>query len=95
MLQDIAKRHTLVLEEPEPKVFFVGFGDSSLNFELRVHCPNVDCFLQVKHELHMEIDDAFREAGIEIAFPQQDIHVRSIEATLPIRKHAGEEDPSR
>ena len=84
VLHQVAKDHPLVLADPGPKVLFLGFGSSSLDFELRVYVPNIDSFLQVKHELHMAIDHAFREADIEIAFPQQDIHVRSIEAALPL-----------
>ncbi len=73
-----------VLDEPEPSAYFIGFGDSSLNFELRVFVPSVETYIRVRHELHMAIDKAFREAGIEIAFPQRDVHVRSIEAPLSL-----------
>jgi potassium efflux system protein len=62
----------------------MGFGDSSLNFELRVFVPSIDYFLKTRHELNKAIDGAFREAGVEIAFPQRDIHVRSIRQALPI-----------
>ena len=86
VLYEVAREHPLVLEEPKPQVLFLEFGDSSLGFELRVFCPSVDSFLDVKHDLHMAVDQAFREAGIEIAFPQQDIHVRSIRAELPITR---------
>ncbi len=87
-LMRVARDNETVLEEPAPNVFFMGFGGSALTFELRVFVPNVESFLKVRHELHMAIDRAFREAGIEIAFPQQDIHVRSIRASLPIVRHA-------
>ena len=78
VLYGVAEQHPLVLQDPSPQVLFVKFGDSSLNFELRVYCPSVDVRLQASHELHLAIDKAFREAGIEIAFPQRDIHVRTI-----------------
>jgi len=76
-LERIAREHPLVLEEPAPQVLFLGFGDNSLNFEVRVFSPNVDSLLKIKHELHLAIDKAFREAGIEISFPQRDLHIRS------------------
>ena len=45
---------------------------------------SISHLLDVRNDLHMAIDDAFRGAGIEIAFPQQDIHIRSIDAAIPI-----------
>jgi small-conductance mechanosensitive channel len=71
---DVAKTSYL----PEPKVLFREFGDSSLNFELRVFLHNVDSRLSVISDLNFAIDKAFREAGIEIPFPQRDLHVRSL-----------------
>lgn len=86
-LERVAKAHPLVMEEPAPQVLFMKFGASSLDFELRVYCPGVEHLLGVRHDLHMAIDQAFREAGIKIAFPQQDIHLRSVEADVPIKMH--------
>lgn len=71
-----ALSHQNVLDDPEPSVRFVSFGESSLDFELRVYIPHPDIFLETKHELHMDIDQRFRDAKIEIAFPQRDIHIR-------------------
>jgi potassium efflux system protein len=78
----LANKH--VLKDPKPKALFLEFGESSLNFELRVFIGHIDYFLQVKDELHFAIDKAFRAADIEIAFPQRDIHMRSIRAGLPV-----------
>jgi small-conductance mechanosensitive channel len=63
---------------PEPVVLFREFGDSSLNFELRVFLNDVESRLQVISDLNFAIDKAFRENDIEIPFPQRDVHVRSI-----------------
>jgi small-conductance mechanosensitive channel len=60
-----------------PVVLFMDFGNSSLNFELRVYIRNIDHRLQVKSDINFAIDTAFREAGIEIPFPQQDLHVKN------------------
>ena len=67
---------------PEPQVLFLSFGESSLDFELRVWVPHAEERLTVKSELHQEIDRRFREAKIEIAFPQQDLHLRSVEESV-------------
>ncbi len=74
----VARNHPNVLDEPAPTVRFMAFGASSLDFELRVFIPHIDFLLDTKHELHMEIDQQFRAADIEIAFPQRDIHIRDI-----------------
>ena len=63
---------------PKPKVLFREFGDSSLNFELRVFLHSVDSRLSVISEINFAIDKAFREEGIEIPFPQRDLHVKSL-----------------
>ncbi len=68
---------------PQPRVLFRAFGDSSLDFELRVFLHQVDSRLSVISELNFAIDKAFREANIEIPFPQRDLHVRSMPASLP------------
>ena len=73
----VANANELVLKTPKPEVFFVGFGDSALDFELRCFSPDVDHRMKIVHRLHLEIDRAFRAAGIEIAFPQRDVHIRS------------------
>jgi potassium efflux system protein len=81
---ECAKEHPLVAEEPAAYVLFSAFGDNSLNFELRAYTADSNRFLTVTHDLHKAIDRKFRAAGIEIAFPQRDIHVRSIKDVLPI-----------
>lgn len=88
LLLKVASGHPKVLRDPQPSAFFLGFGDSSLNFELRVFIDSILHLLDVRNDLHMAIDDAFRGAGIEIAFPQQDIHIRSIDAAIPIENRS-------
>ncbi|MHC4713677.1 MAG: mechanosensitive ion channel domain-containing protein [Planctomycetota bacterium] len=84
LLLKVAEEHPNVLADPPPGALFLGFGDSSLNFELRVFIAGIEHFLQVRHDLHLAIDDAFREAGIVIAFPQQDVHIRSVSRPVPL-----------
>ena len=82
MLQQIAEEHPLILEDPAPIVAFEGFGDSCLDLVLRCFLPNLDNRLKVVTQLHTTIDRKFKEAGIEIAFPQRDVHIRSLPSQL-------------
>ena len=50
----------------------------------RVYIRGINNFLKTKHELNMEIDQAFRRHEIEIAFPQRDLHLRSVDRPIPI-----------
>ncbi len=74
----VASEQPIILKDPKPFVVFSAFGDSTLDFQLRVFIPNIDCLIVVRHDLHMRIIEAFRKANIEIAFPQRDLHIRSI-----------------
>ena len=82
LLLRVARRHPLVLNDPEPIATFDKFADSALNFTLRCFLPNLDDRLAVIHDLHSEIYRELRQAKIEIAFPQQDLHVRTIDVPL-------------
>jgi small-conductance mechanosensitive channel len=75
-LLEIAGRTEKVLAYPHPDVLFSDFGDSALIFVLRVW-TDVNNMLKVGTAIRFEIDRVFREQGIEIAFPQRDIHIRS------------------
>ncbi|WP_048646498.1 mechanosensitive ion channel domain-containing protein [Nitratireductor soli] len=77
ILLEIASEHPLVLKNPEPFVLFAGFGDSSLDFEIRVFLSDILTQLKVQNDIRFAIVDAFAAEGIEIPFPQRDIHVRS------------------
>ena len=85
-----------VLAEPAPSVLFVRFGDSSLDFEVRAFVGELSKRLQTTHELHVGIDAALRAAGIEIPFPQRDLHLRSVDAgaAIGLRRSRGEPAPS-
>lgn len=77
-LLKVAQEAPHVLSTPGPGAFFLGFGDSTLNFELRVFIPHIEHLVTTRHYLHCAIDRHFRAEGIEIAFPQRDLHIRSI-----------------
>ncbi len=82
----VANANENVLRDPAPTVVFQRFGESSLDFELRVFLPAIDRLVPTRHQLHLAIDAAFREAGIEIAFPQRDLHLRSVEGVFTVAK---------
>ena len=79
LLMRAAREHPQVLDDPAPVVTFEAFGNSTLDFVLRCFLPNLENRSRVIHELHMAIDCAFRDNVIEIAFPQQDVHVRTVD----------------
>ncbi|MGB5638612.1 MAG: hypothetical protein WBM63_05795 [Sedimenticolaceae bacterium] len=58
-----------------PGVYFVAFGDNLINFELRFFIQNIDYRISVRSDTLFTLDDAFREAGIEIPFPQRLVHL--------------------
>ncbi len=72
-----ARSVPLVLRDPAPTVFFVGFGESSLDFEVRAFADGMDKRLPLTHQVNIAIARALAEAGIEIPFPQRDLHIRS------------------
>ncbi|MFL1486204.1 mechanosensitive ion channel domain-containing protein [Marinobacter sp. LN3S78] len=77
LLYDAAMKNDRVVDNPAPAVFCVGFGDSSVNFEVRAFVRDLLDIMPLSHELHSAITRSLREAGIEIPFPQRDIHIRT------------------
>ncbi|WP_417377100.1 mechanosensitive ion channel domain-containing protein [Gimesia maris] len=67
--------HPLILEDPPPSITFESFGDSTLNLILRAYLPDLEKRLVVIHQIHTSIHEQYAKAGIEIAFPQRDIHL--------------------
>ncbi len=76
LLLEVASKATEILKTPSPKAVFMGFGEKSLDFELRVFVNSVDAMLPVRHQLNMAIDHTFHAAGVEIAFAQADTYIR-------------------
>jgi small-conductance mechanosensitive channel len=65
----------LVLRQPPPRAFFIGFGDSSINFELRAWTDQFDRWFQIQSELATAVYDAGQVAGISFPFPQREIRL--------------------
>jgi potassium efflux system protein len=68
----------LVLSDPAPSVFIVGFGDNSLLFSIRIFVAEVVNRLPVSHHVLLRLEKALREHKINMPFPQRDIHIRSV-----------------
>ncbi len=79
VLLDVAQQHPQVLSNPAPFVFFEDFASSSLNFILFVYLANVNRSFSVRTDLRIAILKAFRANGIEIPYPQTDVHLRDLD----------------
>ncbi|MEM9481227.1 MAG: mechanosensitive ion channel domain-containing protein [Verrucomicrobiota bacterium] len=84
IMHDVATLHPRIMDDPPPIVSFEEFGDSSLNLLLRCYLPEMDGRLETITALHGEIDRRFREEGIEIPFPQRDLHLRSMDESIKL-----------
>jgi small-conductance mechanosensitive channel len=82
LLLEVAAKHGEVLAHPAPAALFLGFGDSSLNFELRAWTQNSADWMRIRSDLNVAIHAALAAAAIEIPFPQRDLHLRSVSAGL-------------
>src|SRR4030095_3417001 len=81
LLLGVAREHPDVLDQPPPSAVFMGFGASSLDFSLRMWTLRQEPFPQLKSDVGVGMYKVLTEAGIEIPFPQTDLHVYSETAT--------------
>ena len=79
-LEAVAADHSEICTDPAPRVRFRKFGDSSLDFELLCWIARPVDRGRLLHELNCRVYKAFVDAGIEIPFPQRDLHVRTMPA---------------
>lgn len=84
VIKDAAKEHPEIAQEPEPLALFTGLGDSSLNFQLRIWADNESTWWITRSDIYVSIYKALTEAGIEMPFPQRDLHVRSFSSDTPV-----------
>ncbi len=77
LLVAVALGHPEVFRDPEPVALFLGFGESSLDFELRAWSGGE--FVKIASDLRVAVNAALAEAGIEIPFPQRDLHLRTVD----------------
>lgn len=77
LLQGVICRHPDILNFPVPQVWFTQFGDSSLNFVIKAWINKPDDRTSIRSDLLHMINQKFSESGIEIPFPQREIHIKS------------------
>lgn len=97
LLTNVAKDNSRVATKPAPEVLFLDFGDSSLDFVLRIW-TSVDIYMQVSSELRVGISQTLAAAGIEIPFPQRDLHLRNsdvIEDVIKGRRATADDEPDK
>ena len=94
IMTEVARAQNAVLTEPAPRALFLGFGNSSLDFEIQVYIRDMVERLQVVHEMHVAINARFKQDGVEIPFPQRDLHLRSISPAARDALHGGDQGPA-
>ena len=72
-----------MLHNPNPQVFFIGFGESSLDFELLIWTSDPSRQAPLKRDLYFRIEELFQEQQIDIPFPQRDVNIKAED--LPIK----------
>ena len=75
VMEAVAKAHPSVLKQPPPQGFFVGYGDSSINFELRAWTDQFPNWFKIRSELAVALYNAIQEAGMSFPFPQRVVRV--------------------
>lgn len=90
ILLRLAAEHPIILDDPAPIAALSEFKESSVEFLLFVHLPDLNNFLSVRHDLIAGIEREFTRAGIRIPFPQRDLHVHGPEEAIPVMVRRGE-----
>jgi len=87
LLLQTACEHNDIMDDPPPRVDFLNFGDSALEFRLLYWIPNPVLRTRVKSALNFRINELLLEHGVEIPFPQRDLHLRSVDAKVIREMH--------
>lgn len=83
VLEATARAHPDVLREPPPQAVFIGFGDSSINFELRAWTDEFAHATQIRTDLATAVYDAVKEAGMSFPFPQREVRMLGDSGSAP------------
>jgi small-conductance mechanosensitive channel len=91
LLESVARTHPEVLKDPAPRALFIGYGDSSINFEVRAWAEFAN-WVQVHSDLTIAVYDAVYAAGMSFPFPQRDVHVVSYNDSKSMNVSANDAD---
>lgn len=91
VLEDALKDDARIMTSPAPSIFFVGLGESSLDFEVRMFLYDVGTTLGLKSDLLFRIYTSLSDAGIEIPFPQRDVNLKGLERLADAIERLGQE----
>lgn len=94
LLLEAALAEKYVMRDPAPQAILLGFGDSALKLELRVHLERREFWADLIDSLHESIAQAFAREHIEVAFPQLDVHVRKSAEAEPTSTPEPRPDPN-
>jgi potassium efflux system protein len=92
LLLQIARQQAEVLKDPAPSAIFMQHGESALEFQLRVFIPAPSVRMLVQDRINKAINRAFAERGINIPFPQRDLHIKSSVVNLDDAVRIGQSD---
>lgn len=85
VLLNIITNHPDIETDPTPTVLFKNLGDSSLDFRMLFWTKEFNQWIKIKSDILFQVFDDLKAAGIEIPFPQRDLHVRSIEQGIEVK----------
>jgi small-conductance mechanosensitive channel len=88
LLMSILENHPEILQLPEPGIFFHEMTDNSLDFMLNFWISDFVEGKRIRSEVLFTIFDVFKENGIEIPFPQRDLHLRSVDQDITIQTNS-------
>ena len=95
ILLDIARDHPLVIMNPAPYVYFAGFGDSAMEFQIRAILSDINEILGVETDMYHAIAERFAEEGVEIPFPQRDLWLRNPDTLRPASEPDSDTDKDK
>jgi potassium efflux system protein len=81
LLLEVARSNPKVIADPAPRAYFTSFGDSSLDFKLRVWVDDFDDGYSTRSDIAVAVQEALDQAGIGVPFPQRDLHLVSVSPT--------------
>jgi potassium efflux system protein len=94
LLQEVLDGHGQILEEPPAETFLWEFGESSVNFRIQYYCNVIrHSRLSIQSEVLFGIWDTLREHGVEIPYPQRDLHLKDVPADGA--RHYADRDPPK